>query len=181
MPAATLNLSPANAVNEPVVPTVAGDPIIVTAPPISVDPWYRLPVKAVAPGVKPEPAIETPVAMFPATMFAEPKVMAGVPRTVRVVLAVLPAASVTVTWIVPGACVVGTSNPTVEYKSPVAPVTTNVCTIVVDGVVAVFLQSVGTPSRESDCSEFAANPSPPTVTFAPGLTAVSVSSFGSMV
>lgn len=92
--------------------------------------------------MKPVPEIDTPVVMAPATIFVEPNVMAGVPRTVSVVCAELPAASITVTLSVPGACVADTTNPTVLYKLPVAPVTTVDCTIAVGGVVAVFCHNV---------------------------------------
>lgn len=77
-------------------------------------------------GVKPVPAIVTPVAIVPATMLEAPSVTAGVPRIVSSLLAVLPAASVTAMTSTPAAVVDGTTNPTwlVVYKLPVAPVTT---------------------------------------------------------
>ena len=83
----------------------------------------------------------------------------------------------------PGACVVGTTNPTelAVYKSPVAPVLTIAWSIATAGVTPVFSQVVTTPSTYRVCSEFAAKPLPVIMICAPGLTAVNAFSWGSML
>jgi len=150
---------------------------------ISVLPWYRLAVMLrPAPGVKPVPEIDTPVGMAPATMFEAPKVMAGVPKTVRVVVAELPDASVTTMINAPGAVVEETLKPTLAIKLPFASVTTVTPVASADaGVVLVSSHVVTVPLIVRVCSEFAAKPAPVIVTFEPGLTALSEPIFGVIV
>jgi len=136
-------------------------------------------------GVKPVPLIETPIAIgVPAITLEVPIVTVGVFRIVRVVLAELPAASVTLMSSAVEVSVDGTTKPTgtVLYKLPVAVVVTDVPVgSVVAGVVPTFSQVVTVPLTVSVCIEFAAKPVPVIVTCAPGLTAASVPSFGCTV
>jgi len=134
------------------------------------------------PGEKPVPEIDTPVGIAPATITEAPKVIAGSPKTVNVVVAELPDASVTTMVSVPAAVVVGTTKPTPAIKSPVAPVTTGVpAGIAIAGTTAVFSHVVTVPLTVSVCSEFAAKPLPVIVTCAPGLTAASDPNWGIIV
>lgn len=181
--AGSLNVKPASVPNVPSLSTVT-DPLLSVTVATSVDPLYRLAEILRVPGVKPEPVMDTPFTMFPATIFAEPNVIAGEASTVRLVLAVLPDASVTTMFSVPAAVVDGTTKPTVVLviKLPFESVTT--CVPVgsdVAGVVPTFSQVVAVPLTVSVCSEFAANPLPVMATCAPGLTAASASSFGCTV
>jgi len=182
MLAGTLKVNPASVVNDPLLPTLTVVALIVMAV-ISVLPWYRLAVTLrPVPGVKPVPAIETPVGMLPATMFEAPNVMAGVPKTVRVVVAELPDASVTTMIRTPGAVVEETLNPTFAIKLPFASVTTVTPAASADaGVVLVSSHVVTVPLTVSVCSEFAAKPLPAMVTFAPGLTATGCVNWGMIV
>jgi hypothetical protein len=92
------------------------------------------------------PEIDTPVGMFPATITEAPKVMVGVPKTVKDVVAELPDASVTTMVSVPGAVVVGTTKPTPDIKSPVAVVTTvTPVASAIAGTTAVFIHVVTVP------------------------------------
>jgi len=167
--------------NVPVPLTVTVETLVVIAV-ISVVPWYRLTVMLREPGVKPVPEIDTPVGMAPATMFEAPKVIAGVPKMVRVVVAELPDASVTTMISAPGAVVAETLKPTFAIKSPVVPVTTVTPVASADaGVVLVSSHVVVVPLIVSVCSEFAAKPVPVMVTFESGLTAVSAPNLGMIV
>lgn len=92
---------------------------------MNVDPLYSAAAIGVVArnelGVKPVPLIDTPmVVAVPATKLDEPSTMAGVPRIVKIVLAELPAASVTVTLSAPEVCAEDTTKPTVlaAYRLP---------------------------------------------------------------
>lgn len=142
-----------------------------------VEPLYSLAEIVFVPGavgVKPVPEIETPLsAAVPATTFVVPTAIAGVPNTVRIVLAVLPEASLTSTTSVPGACVADRVNPTATpvYRVPTAFVSTTAWLI--DAAVAPLKSSqvVAVPLTVKVCNEFIAKPEPVMTTFAPGLTA----------
>lgn len=134
------------------------------------------------PGVKPEPAIVTAVGIAPATMFDAPNVMAGVPKTVRFTVAVLPDASVTTMTSMPAGVVAETLKPTFAIKLPFASVTTVTPVPSADaGLVAVFSHVVAVPLTVSVSSEFAAKPAPVTVTFESGLTALIDANLGIVV
>lgn len=117
--------------NAPVSVTVSGPAVRVTGETI-VDPLSNCAENTVPPtrrelGVKPVPLIVTPFAIrVPATTLVEPTLIAGVPKIVRIVLAELLDASVTVMLSAVEVSVEDTMNPTglAVYKLPVAPVTT---------------------------------------------------------
>lgn len=175
----------------PVPPTV----VVVTAAPVSCltnvtaltndDPLYRAAEIGVPPirsalGVKPVPLIETLIVpIVPATALVEPTAIAGVARMLRVVVAVLPAASVTVTVSAVEVSVDDTTKPRLAGKLPVAPEGVAVpAGITVAGATLVSYQLVCVPFMLRVSAEFAAKPKPVTVTAAPGLTADNEFSFG---
>jgi len=174
--------------NEPVSPTVTEAVDVITEL-TNVDPWYSAAeIGAVLTGlrmllgVKPVPESLTPIAIgVPAITLEEPSVIAGVFRIVRVVVAELPAASVTLITSAVEVSVDGTTKPTGTevYKSPVAFVVTDVpAGSVVAGVVPTFSQVVAVSLTVNVCMEFAAKPVPVIATCAPGLTAANPPSFG---
>lgn len=136
------------------------------------------------PGVNPVPVIVTALGMFPATMFDAPNMTVGVPKTVKVVVAELPDASVTTIASVPAGVVAVTLKPknADDSKLPLASVVTVTPVPSADaGLVAVFSHVVAVPFTVNVSSEFAAKPAPVTVTFESGLTAVSDPSLGIVV
>ena len=120
--------------------------------------------------------------MAPATITEAPNVIAGVPKTVKVVLAELPDASVTTMVSVPAAVVEATTKPLPAIKLPLASVTTvDPVGSATAGVTDVSIHVVTVPLTVSVCSEFAAKPAPVMVTCAPGLTAFNDPSLGMIV
>jgi len=151
----------------------------------NVDPSYRAAEIGVPPtrrvlGVNPVPLMRTLMAaVVPGTILFEPTVIVGVARMFRVVVAVLPAASVTVTVSAVEVSVDDTTKPRFAGKLParfdVVAVPTG---ITVAGVTLVSYQLICVPFMLRVSAEFAAKPKPATVTCAPGLTADSGFSFG---
>lgn len=176
---------PALSFHVPSSPTLTGAPERVIAPGMRVAPLYRsTEIVRPFPGVNPEPTIVTPVGMFPATICVAPKVMAGVPKMVRLTVAALPDASVTTITRMPAGVVALTlkPKPADDNKLPSALVVTVTPDPSADaGLVAVFSHVVAVPFTVKVSSELAAKPAPVTVTFESGLTATSDPSLGMVV
>ena len=124
------------------------------------------------PGVKPLPVI--PTVPTPEMPCAAARIMAGSPKTVRVVDAALPAASTTVMLYEPGAVVLATTVPTPVGKLPIVLVDGAVVSTVA-GVTAVLYQLAAALLINSVSADVAANPAPVIEVVPPGLTAVAVS------
>jgi len=106
------------------------------------------------PGEKPEPEIPTvPTPLMPC---GAARVIVGVPRTVSVVVATLPDASVTATDNVPEAWVAGMMTALDAGMLPFA----SVVTLVVFAVVTVLNHDAVTPPKAIVTAEPPANPAP---------------------
>lgn len=119
-----------------------------------------------APGVKPAPPIA--IVPTPAMPCAAARVRLGDAKTVNVVDAVFPAASVMVICNAWGTVADVTITAAAAGTLPAASDNT----VVVFAVVAVLYQVVAVPFNVIESAEDAANPAPVIVTVVPGLTAV---------